>query len=283
MNTILSPQALTNKRVIKPKRGLVAIDFAELWRYRELFVFLTWRNIIVRYKQAAVGIVWVLVRPIMAVIVSTVIFGKLAKLPSDGLPYPLLVFTALLPWQFFASSLTAASSSVVAEQGMVTKIYFPRLIIPASAILASMVDLLISFVVFIGLMIWYNMVPTLAVLWLPCFFLLAFFASCGISMWSSALNVKYRDVRAIVPYMLQFGFYISPVAYTSSIVPEKWRLLYSLNPMVGVIESFRWALLGQKVPFNFPNLILSAAIILVIFVSGVYYFKRMERTFADVI
>jgi len=274
---------ILKERIIRPKRGLVGIDFAELWRYRELFLFLTWRNIIIRYKQTAIGIVWAFIRPVMMMIVFSIIFGKIAKLPSDGLPYPILTFTALLPWQFFSSSLTRGSASVIGSSNMVSKIYFPRLVIPSTEVSAAMVDFLISFVILIGLMFYYRVVPTVQVFWLPLFFLLALFSSFGISLWFSALNVKYRDVQQAVPFLVQFGLYISPVAFSTSVVPERFRFLYSLNPMVGVIDGFRWALLGQKVSLYYPGLALSSAMVLIILVSGAFYFKKMERTFADII
>jgi len=282
VNAELQQPAL-KERVIKPKRGLVGVDFAELWRYRELFGFLAWREILVRYKQTLVGIAWAFIRPVLMMVIFTVIFGKVAKLPSDNTPYPILTFVGLLPWQFFANSLAESSTSLVTERNMISKIYFPRLVVPSAIILAGIVDFLISFVVLIGLMIWYHIMPTIAVLWLPLFFLLALFSSFGIGLWFSALNVEYRDVRYIVPFLVQFGLYISPVGFSSSVIPEKWRLLYSLNPMVGVIDGFRWALLGQKVPLDYQALALSSVIVLVILASGVLYFKKMERTFADVI
>jgi lipopolysaccharide transport system permease protein len=274
---------MIEERVIKPKSGFVAIDFNEIWRYRELFCFLAWRDILVRYKQTAIGIAWAVIRPIVTMIIFTVIFGKLAKLPSDGIPYPILTFTALLPWQFFANALSESSSSVVANANMISKIYFPRLIIPGSTVISGLVDFLLSFIILLVLMAWYEVVPTLAVLWLPLFFLLALFSSLGIGLWFSALNVEYRDVRYIVPFLVQFGLYVSPVGFSSSVIPGKWRWLYSLNPMVGVIDGFRWSLLGERVPLYMPGLLLSSLMVLIILISGAYYFRKMERTFADVI
>lgn len=274
---------MIEERVIKPKSGFVAIDFNEIWRYRELFWFLAWRDILVRYKQTAIGIAWAVIRPIVTMIIFTVIFGKLAKLPSDGIPYPILTFTALLPWQFFANALSESSSSVVANANMISKIYFPRLIIPGSTVISGLVDFLLSFIILLVLMASYEVVPTLAVLWLPLFFLLALFSSLGIGLWFSALNVEYRDVRYIVPFLVQFGLYVSPVGFSSSVIPGKWRWLYSLNPMVGVIDGFRWSLLGERVPLYMPGLLLSSLMVLIILISGAYYFRKMERTFADVI
>lgn len=274
---------ISNERVIKARSGLVPIDFVELWRFRELFGFLAWRNILIRYKQTAIGIIWAFLNPFLTMVVFTVIFGKVAKLPSDGIPYPILTFTALLPWHFFSHTLTESSASLVANHAMISKIYFPRLIIPSATILSGVVDFAISFGILIGMMIWYKVTPTLAVLWLPLFFLLALGCSFGFGLWFSALNVEYRDIHHVIPFLVQMGVYISPVGFSSSIVPEKWRLLYSLNPMVCAIDGFRWCLLGQKVPLYYPGLILSGVIVLIILITGVLYFKRMERTFADVI
>ena len=271
------------ERIIKPRKGLITIDFAELWRYRELFGFLAWRDILIRYKQTAIGIIWAIIRPVLTMVVFTVIFGKIAKLPSDGIPYPILTFAALLPWQFFASSLTQCSNSLVSRVNMISKIYFPRLIIPFSSVITELVDFLISFLILIAMMLWYHVIPTVEVLWLPLFFLLAFCSAIGIGLWSSALNVEYRDVGHVIPFVVQMGLYISPVGFSSSVVPPKWRLIYSLNPMVGVIDGFRWCLLGQKVPLYFPGLILSSIMVLVVLITGALNFKRMERTFADII
>lgn len=271
------------ERVIRKKSGLVAIDFEELWRYRELFWFLAWRDILIRYKQTVIGVAWAVIRPVVTMIVFTIIFGKLAKFPSDGVPYPLLSFTALLPWQFFSNSLSESSNSVVANSNMISKIYFPRLIIPASAVISGLVDFLLCFIILLLLMFWYGVTPGINVLFLPLFFLLALFCAFGIGLWFSALNVEYRDVRHIVPFLVQFGLYISPVGFSSSIVPEKWRLIYSLNPMVSVIDGFRWALLGKKIPLFMPGLLLSSFMVFIILISGAYYFRKMESTFADVI
>lgn len=275
--------SLVKERVIRPKSGWVAIDFKELWRYRELFWFLAWRDILVRYKQTVIGIAWALIRPVATMIVFTIIFGKLAKFPSDGIPYPLLSFTALLPWQFFSNALTESSNSVVANSNMISKIYFPRLIIPASAVISGLVDLLLCSGILLVLMLWYGVVPSSNILLLPLFFFLALFCALGIGLWFSALNVEYRDVRHVVPFLVQFGLYVSPVGFSSSIIPEKWRLLYSLNPMVSVIDGFRWALLDGKMPLFMPGLLLSSFMILAVLISGAYYFRKMESTFADII
>jgi lipopolysaccharide transport system permease protein len=255
----------------------------DIWRYRELFYFLSWRDILVRYKQTVIGIAWSLIRPVLTMIVFTVVFGKLAKLPSEGVPYPILVYTALLPWQFFSNSLSESSNSLITNSNLLSKIYFPRLILPTSSVIVGVVDFLISFVILIGLMIWFHFVPQWRILALPFFLALALVTSLGFGLWLAALNVKYRDFRYIVPFIVQFGLYISPVGFSSTIVPEKWRLLYSINPMVGVIDGFRWAILGQSIKLYWPGFILSIVLTTVIFLSGLRYFRNTERVFADVI
>lgn len=255
----------------------------DLWRYRELFYFLSWRDILVRYKQTAIGIIWALIRPLLTMIVFTIVFSNLAKLPSEGVPYPILVFAAMLPWQFFANALSECSNSLIVNSNLIAKVYFPRLIIPISAVIVSFVDFLISGMILLGLMAVYNFVPSWRILTLPMFILLAFAAAMGVGLWLAALNVQYRDFRYIVPFIVQFGLYISPVGFSSSIVPEQWRLLYSLNPMVGVIDGFRWAILGRNTSIYWAGFLLSIALVVVILASGIWYFRRMERTFADVI
>ncbi len=255
----------------------------DLWRYRELFYFLAWRDIIVRYKQTVIGIAWALIRPFLTMIVFTFVFGNLAKLPSGGVPYPILVFAAMLPWQFFSNALSECSNSLLANANMISKIYFPRLIIPASAVIVSFVDFMLSGMILLGLMAWYNFVPDWRILTLPLFIIIAFAASIGVGLWLAALNVEYRDFRYIVPFIVQFGLYISPVGFASSIVPEKWRLLYSLNPMVGVIDGFRWAILGGESQIYLPGFVLSVGLVVVLFFSGIWYFRKMERKFADII
>lgn len=255
----------------------------DLWRYRELFFFLAWRDILVRYKQTVFGIVWALGRPLATMLVFTLVFSKLAKLPSDGVPYPILVFAALLPWQFFASSFSGAGDSLIGNAGMISKVYFPRLVIPTSAIIVSFVDFLISGAILVGLMIWYGFAPNLRMLTLPLFIFVALAAAMGAGLWIAALNVKYRDFRIIVPFVVQFGLYISPVGFSSTIVPEEWRLLYSINPMVGVIDGFRWAILGSNTPIYWPGFLLSFFLVLVMLVTGIVYFRKTEKTFADVI
>jgi lipopolysaccharide transport system permease protein len=255
----------------------------DLWRYRELFYFLAWRDILVRYKQTAIGIAWALIRPFLTMIVFTVVFGTLAKLPSEGAPYPILVFAAMLPWQFFANSLSESSNSLITNANLISKVYFPRLIVPTSAVVVSFVDFMISGIILLGLMAWYNFVPSWRILTLPLFILIAFAAALGAGLWLASLNVKYRDFRYIVPFIVQFGLYISPVGFSSSVVPQKWRLLYSVNPMVGVIDGFRWAILGGGAQLYWPGFILSVGLVTLLLASGVWYFRKVERTFADVI
>ncbi len=255
----------------------------DLWRYRELFYFLAWRDILVRYKQTAIGIAWALIRPFLTMIVFTVVFGKLAKLDDGSVPYPILVFSALLPWQFFSNSLSECSNSLIANSNLLSKVYFPRLIVPTSAIVVSFVDFLISGMILLGLMAWFNFVPSWRILTLPVFILIACAASMGAGLWLAALNVKYRDFRFVVPFIVQFGLYISPVGFSSSIVPEQWRLIYALNPMVGVIDGFRWAILGGNYSLHPLGFTLSLLIVFLLLISGVWYFRKTERFFADII
>ena len=256
----------------------------DLWRYRELFYFLAWRDILVRYKQTAIGMAWALIRPFLTMVVFTVVFGKIAKLPTEGdAPYPILVFAAMLPWQFFANSLAECSNSLIGNANLISKVYFPRLIVPTSAVVVSFVDFLISGIILLGLMAWYNFVPSWRILTLPFFIAVAFAASMGAGLWLASLNVQYRDFRYIVPFIVQFGLYISPVGFSSNVVPQQWRLLYSLNPIVGVIDGFRWAILGGESNLYLPGFLLSLGFVAVFFFSGIWYFRKMERTFADVI
>jgi lipopolysaccharide transport system permease protein len=274
----IAPQTL----IIEAER-LERHYWRDLWRYRELFLFLAWRDLLVRYKQTTIGIAWALIRPLVTMLVFTLVFGKLAKLPSDDVPYPIMVFVALLPWYFFSNAFTDAGNSLVNNSSMISKIYFPRLIIPVSAVIVSFVDFLISALILIGLMIWYEFVPDWRILTLPLFIAIAFAAAMGTGLWIAALNVKYRDFRHLIPFIVQVGLYISPVGFSSSIVPEKWRLLYSLNPMVGVIDGFRWAILGGNTQIYWPGFLLSTGLVMMILISGIYYFRRTERTFADLI
>lgn len=255
----------------------------DLWRYRELFYFLAWRDILVRYKQTTIGIAWAVIRPVLTMVVFVFVFGKLAKLPSDGVPYPILVFAALLPWQFFSNAFAEAGNSLITNANMISKVYFPRLVVPASAVIVGLVDFLISGVLLAGLMLWYGVVPDWRIVTLPLFLAVAVVASMGAGLWIAALNVQYRDFRYIIPFVVQFGLYISPVGFSSAIVPEQWRWLYSLNPMVGVIDGFRWAILGGTNQLYWPGMSLSLALVLAIAVTGVVYFRKMEKRFADVI
>ncbi|NEO47137.1 MAG: ABC transporter permease [Moorea sp. SIO4A3] len=274
--------AVTPKLIIEAGRTEKQY-WKDIWRYRELFYFLAWRDILVRYKQTVIGIAWALIRPFLTMVVFTVVFGNLAKLPSEGAPYPILVFSAMLPWQFFANSLSECSNSLIDNAKLISKVYFPRLVVPTSAVVVSFVDFLISGMILLGLMAWYNFVPSWRIITLPLFILIAFAASMGVGLWLCSLNVKYRDFRYIVPFIVQFGLYVSPVGFSSSIVPHKWRLLYSLNPMVGVIDGFRWAILGRDYHIYLPGFVLSFGLVLMLLITGINYFRKMERTFADVI
>jgi lipopolysaccharide transport system permease protein len=268
--------------VIEPGRGIRRY-WRDLWQYRELFYFLSWRDILVRYKQTAIGIAWGVIRPLLTMVVFTIIFGKIAKLPSEGVPYPILVYTAMLPWQFFSNSLSESSNSLIVNASMMTKIYFPRIIVPVSAVIVNLVDFFISFAILAALMVWYHFIPGWRFLTLPLFLLLAFLSAFGFGLWFASLNVKYRDFRYIVPFIVQFGLYISPVGFSSSVIPDKWRLLYSLNPMVGVIDGFRWAILGGNVEIYWPGFILSGVLSVLIFYLAVVYFRNTERRIADII
>lgn len=255
----------------------------DLWRFRELIYILAWRDILVRYKQTTIGIAWAIIRPLLTMLVFTVVFGKLAKLPSGGVPYPVLVLTALLPWQFFASSVTEAGNSLIGNASMIAKVYFPRLTIPASTVIVGFVDLLISGLIVVLLMAWYGVVPDVRILALPLFVVMAFAAALGAGLWIAALNIKYRDFRYIVPFAVQLGLYVSPVGFSSAIVPEAWRLAYYANPMAGVIDGFRWSLLGGSTALYWPGLVLSSIVVVVLLASGIYYFRKTERHFADLI
>jgi len=248
-----------------------------------LFYFLAWRDILVRYKQTAIGIAWAVIRPLLTMVVLTIVFGKLAKLPSEGVPYPILVFAAMLPWQFFANAFSESSNSLIGNANLISKVYFPRLVIPTSAVIVSFVDFFLSGIILIGLMAWYDFWPTWRVFTLLPLILISFATAMGAGFWISALNVKYRDFRYVVPFIVQFGLYISPVGFSSSVVPEKWRMIYSLNPMVGVIDGFRWAILGKDTLIYVPGFLLSMGLVALLLLTGVQYFRKTERTFADVI
>ncbi len=266
---------------IKPTTGLAALNLRDLWVYRELVFFMIWRTLKVRYKQTLLGAAWAVIQPLMTMIVFNFIFGNVAKVPTDDIPYPIFSFTALLPWGLFTTALNQASRSLTANQNMVTKIYFPRLVLPISSVLAGLVDFAIAFVILVGLMFYYGVTPAWNVLWtLPLFLLLSIITALGVALWLSAINVQYRDVNYALPFLTQFWLFITPVAYSASVISDKWQLVYSLNPMAGVVNGFRWALLGAGTG---PDLALwvSIGISLVILVSGLFYFRNMERTFAD--
>jgi lipopolysaccharide transport system permease protein len=267
---------------IEPSTGWVSLRLRELWEYRELLFFLVWRDIKVRYKQTALGAAWAIIQPFFTMIVFSLFFGRLAKVPSDGIPYPVFSYAALVPWTFFANGLSESSNSLVSSSNLIKKIYFPRLTIPIATVLAGAVDFVIAFAVLILMMFYYGITPTLNTLWLPLFVLLAFIASLGTGLWLSAMNVKFRDVRYVVPFIVQFWMFATPIAYPSSLLSEPWRTIYGLNPMVGVVEGFRWALLGTETR---PQgvVALSAAAALLILVGGAFYFRRMEKMFADVV
>jgi lipopolysaccharide transport system permease protein len=278
--TILSGNLIHN--VIVPPKGWAPLELNELWKFRELLFFLTWRDIKVRYKQTALGASWAILQPVLTMIIFSIIFGGLAKLPTDGIPYPIFTFTALLPWQLFAFALTQSSNSLVGNQNLISKVYFPRLVVPLSSVLAGVVDFLIAFIVLVGLLIYYQIKLTSTILLLPLFLLLAVTSALAVGLWLSALNVKYRDIRYVVPFLTQFWMYATPIAYSSSLIPEKWRWLYSLNPMTGVVEGFRWAILGKS-SLDVVSLSISALMVVVLLIGGLYYFKRMEASFADII
>ena len=275
---------ISSRQTLVIKAGRVEQQYwQDIWKYRELFYFLAWRDILVRYKQTTIGLAWALLRPFLTTMVFTVVFGVLLKAPSTGAPYPIVVFAAMLPWQFFSNALSDCSNSLIGNSNLISKIYFPRLIVPTSAVIVSFVDFMISAIILLGFMAWYNFVPDWRILTLPLFVAIAFAAAMGAGLWLAALNVEYRDFRYIVPFIVQFGLYISPVGFSSSVVPERWRLLYSLNPMVGVIDGFRWAILGKDFAIYLPGFLLSVALVMVVLITGIQYFRRMERKFADVI
>ena len=266
---------------IEPARGMVAVPFGELWAYRELLYFLIWRDVKVRYKQTVIGAAWAIVQPLMTMVVFSVIFGAFAQIPSDGVPYPVFAFAALLPWQLFANAMSNAGNSLVGSQNLITKVYFPRLLVPLAAVLGGMVDFGIAFVILLALMAGFGVAPTAAIVTLPLFVLLALATALAVGLWLSALNVQYRDVRYTIPFLTQLWMYATPVVYPSSIVPEPWRALLGLNPLAGVVEGFRWALLGTPPPG--PLLWVSVVTVSIALVGGLVYFQRMESSFADLV
>jgi lipopolysaccharide transport system permease protein len=275
-------QAATEVLILE--RGRAARHYwRDLWQYRELLYFLARRDVAVRYKQTVIGIAWAVIRPLATVVVFTLVFGRIAKLPSDGVPYSLLVFAGMLPWFFFSGALSESSNSLVTNSNLLSKVYFPRLLVPAAAIAVALIDFVIGFVLLLATMAWFGYFPTYRILVLPFAMLLAFGSALGLGLWFSALNVKYRDFQFVIPFLLQFGLYVSPIGFSTSVIPDQWRLLYSLNPMVGVIETFRWALLGSAFTLGREVIVLSAALTAVLLGSGLWYFRRTERSFADVI
>jgi lipopolysaccharide transport system permease protein len=275
----IAPPSIT---VIKPSKGWVALGLKDIWEYRELLFFLTWRDIKVRYKQTVLGALWAIIQPFMTMVVFSIFFGRLAKIPSDGIPYPLFAFAALVPWTFFANGLNQSSNSLVGSANLITKVYFPRLIIPVSSILSGLVDFAIAFIVFLGMILYYGICPTISVIWLPFFLLLGLTTALGVGLWLSALNVKFRDIRYIIPFLTQFWLFATPIAYPSSLLSEPWKTVYGINPMVGVVEGFRWALLGTETAPG-AMIFVSALVSLGLLVSGTFCFKRMEKSFADII
>jgi lipopolysaccharide transport system permease protein len=267
---------------IEPSRGWISLKLDELWDYRELLYFLAWRDIKIRYKQTALGAAWAIIQPFFTMVIFSIFFGNLAGIPSDGVPYPIFSFAALVPWTFFANSLNQSSNSLVSSANLIQKVYFPRLAIPIASVFSGMVDFVLAFIVLLGMMLYYGMLPTINVVWLPAFCLLAFVSSLGVGLWLSAMNVRFRDIRYIVPFVTQFWMFATPIAYPSSLLSEPWRTLYGLNPMVGVIEGFRWGLLGTDTA---PGgiIIISSLMAMAILVSGAFYFRRAEKSFADIV
>ena len=275
------PASLPHIR-IEPTQGWVALQLRELWRYRELLYFLTWRDIKVRYKQTVLGAAWAVIQPFMTMVVFSLFFGRLAQIPSDGIPYPIFSYAALVPWTFFANGLSQSSNSLVGSANLIKKVYFPRLAVPIATILSGVIDFVLAFLVLLVMMVFYGIAPTANVVWLPFFLLLALVTSLGAGLWLSAMNVQFRDVRYVVPFLVQLWLFATPIAYPSSIIPAPWRMLYAVNPMVGVVEGFRWALLGVETRPG-PMVIVSALAAVALLVSGAFYFRRMEKTFADVV
>lgn len=283
-NNDLDRQGFAPKPLISihPSRGWVGLQLRDLWEYRELFYFITWRDIKVRYKQTILGAAWAIIQPFFTMVVFSLFFGRLAGVPSDGIPYPIFSYAALVPWTFFANGLSQSSNSLVASANLIKKIYFPRLIIPVSNVLSGVVDFLLAFILLLAMMIYFRIWPTAAVIWLPFLMLLALITSLGVGLWLSAMNVQFRDIRYAVPFLAQLWLFATPIAYPSSLLAEPWRTIYSLNPMVGVVEGFRWALLGTETAPG-PMILVSSIVALFLLVSGAYYFRRMEKTFADVV
>lgn len=283
MTTPATIQNLSSYSIrIRPSKGWVSLHLRDIWDYRELLYFLTWRDVKVKYKQTLLGAAWAIIQPFMTMVVFSIFFGRLAKIPSEGVPYPIFAYAALVPWTFFANGVTQSANSLIGNSNLITKIYFPRLIIPIASVLAGVIDFFMAFSVLILLMIYYGIVPTVNLMWFPAFFLLSFVTCLGVGFWLSALNVEFRDVKYVVPFLTQFWLFVTPIAYPSSLLSEPWKTLYALNPMVGVVEGFRWALLGMQ---DFPGLIIliSSLVSVLLLVSGAFYFRRMEKSFADIV
>ena len=267
---------------IEPTKGWVSLKLKELWDYKELLYFLIWRDIKIRYKQTVLGAAWAIIQPFFTMVVFSIFFGRLAKIPSDGIPYPIFSFAALVPWTFFSNGLSKASNSLVGNSNLIKKVYFPRLAIPISNVLSGIIDFILAFLMLIGMMFYFGIVPTANVIWLPFFLLLALVTSLGVSLWLSAMNVQCRDVQHIIPFLTQFWLFATPIAYPSSLLSEPWRTVYAINPMVGVVEGFRWALLGSHTAPG-PMIIVSSFMAVSLLISGAFYFRRLEKTFADVV
>ena len=268
--------------IVKPSKGWISLRLDELWQYRELLYFLAWRDIKVRYKQTALGAAWAIIQPFFTMVVFSIFFGRLAKVPSDGIPYPIFAYAALVPWTFFANGLSQSANSLVGSANLIKKVYFPRLVVPISSVISGVFDFILAFLVLLGLMLYYGISPTLNIVWLPFLLLLTLITSLGVGLWLSALNVKFRDVRYTVPFLTQFWLFATPIAYPSSLLSEPWRTLYGINPMVGVVEGFRWALLGTDTAPG-PIIIVSTVVALALLVGGAFWFRKMEKTFADVV
>lgn len=281
MNKTLTKETVPVLR-IAPSRGWVSLKLKELWEYRELLYFLTWRDVKVKYKQTVIGAAWAIIQPFFTMVVFSLFFGKLAKVPSDGIPYPIFSYSALVPWTFFANGLSQSSNSLVGSANLIKKIYFPRLVMPISSVVSGAVDFVLAFIVLLGMMLFYKIYPSINIIWLPFLLLLAFITSLAVGLWLSAMNVQFRDVRYAVPFLTQFWLFATPIAYPSSLLPEPWRTIYGINPMVGVVEGFRWALLRTDTAPG-PIIIVSTITALALLISGAFYFRRMEKTFADVV
>jgi lipopolysaccharide transport system permease protein len=277
----VEPEDVVVTRIV-PSRGWISLKLRDLWEYRELLYFLVWRDVKVRYKQTALGAAWAVIQPFFTMVIFSIFFGKLARIPSDGIPYPIFAYAALVPWSFFSHGLNQSSNSLVSSAQLIKKVYFPRLIVPIAAVVSGVIDFVLAFIVLLGMMLYYGVAPTFNVVWLPAFLLLALITSLGVGLWLSTLNVEYRDVRHAVPFITQFWLFATPIAYPSTLLAEPWRTLYGVNPMVGVVEGFRWALLGTDTEPK-AMILVSSVMALVILIAGAFYFRRMEKTFADVV